>query len=163
MYPFLPYLQDGLDAALGLLLVAGVAARRIELAGNVSPYRGLWHNIVHYYYGWEVDYRKKAWVRAGCGEGEAGDESGEVQLVARGGNLGDRYRCDGVEGVWAVVAPVQEGNSKLWACECSQRIPHCCRAPDCYRLPERWCRSSHGLYIGRAYPVDILPLGPVLQ
>ncbi|KAI5837292.1 hypothetical protein DFP73DRAFT_589031 [Morchella snyderi] len=50
--------QNGLDAALGLLLVAGVAAPRIELGGYVgTPRIGLG--------GYGERYFKRAWVREG--------------------------------------------------------------------------------------------------
>ncbi|RPB09781.1 hypothetical protein P167DRAFT_607650 [Morchella conica CCBAS932] len=124
-YPFLPYIVDGIDAALGILLVAGVSCSDISIKGKVPPYFGIFDHTLTW--GRAVP-RVKRWVKNGRAKDDDDDES---PGAFRGGNVGDRYKCEGVEGEWEMVdsfhfsdAEIQNlvGEGPLG----KNRVPFCC-------------------------------------
>ncbi|KAI5850534.1 hypothetical protein DFP73DRAFT_539840 [Morchella snyderi] len=116
LYPFLPYIVDGIDAAVGILLVGGVSCPDISVAGIVPPYHGLFHHTLTWGRG---DAREKRWVKNGTAETDS------LLEAFRGGNPGDRYKCEGVEGEWELMSSLRWINKKPEPLG-KRRVPFCC-------------------------------------
>jgi hypothetical protein len=116
LYPFLPYIVDGIDAALGILLVGGVSCPEIAIEGIVPPYFGIFDQTL--IWGRGVP-RMKRWVKNGTAKNDV------APGAFRGGNIGDRYKCVGVEGEWEMMSSLEFREWKIEPLG-RRRVPPCC-------------------------------------
>lgn len=120
LYPFVRFLPDGLDAALGALLMRGVRAHDVQIEGLVLPYWGLWETV---FISGRKDTRAKRWIVGDeeLARRELQREDRLMGMAWRGGNVGDRYRC---EGVGVVMVPPRE--REMATPVGRERVPPCC-------------------------------------